>query len=336
MTIQGANSQDLARAVRHSMVVIDSEKHSLDYKSSYLDHGIAQLKEKYQGKGPTGRLAGASTLISRASQQTHIPERRARRASEGGAIDPITGQKVFVPTGRSYVNRQGQTIMIKERHARLAITEDAHSLISKTATPIENVYADHSNRLKSLANTARLESLKASNLEYSPSARKVYAHEVESLNAKLNVALKNAPLERQAQSLANSIVSQTKAANPGMDKDDLKKLQFRALAEARARTGAGKQRIGSPGYEITPREWQAIQAGAISTKKLNDILDNGDIDAIRRLATPRTKLVMTSGKQARATQMLADGYTLAEVADQLGVALSTLKSSVYAQTGSNG
>jgi DNA-binding NarL/FixJ family response regulator len=116
-----------------------------------------------------------------------------------------------------------------------------------------------------------------------------------------------------------------------MDKDDLRKVQFRALAEARARTGAGKKRIGSPGYEITPREWQAIQAGAISTKKLNDIIDNGDIDAIRRLATPRTKLVMTSTKRARADQMLADGYTLAEVADQLGVALSTLKSSVYGQ-----
>jgi DNA-binding NarL/FixJ family response regulator len=331
MTIQGANSEDLARAVRHSMVVIDSEKHSLDYKSSYRDHGIAQLKEKYQGRGATGRLAGASTLISRASQQTHLPERRPRRASEGGAIDPQTGAKVFVPTGRSYVNRQGQTILIKERHARLEVTPDAHTLISKTPTPIENVYADHSNRLKNLANAARLDSLKAGNLEYSPSARKVYAHEVDSLNAKLNVALKNAPLERRAQSLANSIVSQTKAANPGMDKDDLRKVQFRALAEARARTGAGKKRIGSPGYEITPREWQAIQAGAISTKKLNDIIDNGDIDAIRRLATPRTKLVMTSTKRARADQMLADGYTLAEVADQLGVALSTLKSSVYGQ-----
>jgi len=331
MTIGGANTSELAQAVRHSMVVIDSEKHFLDYKTSYQDNGIAKLKEKYQGKGPTGRLAGASTLISRATQQTHIEERRARRASEGGPIDPETGAKVFVPTGRSYVNRQGKTVPIRERHARLAVTEDARTLVSKTGTPIELVYADHSNRLKRLANEARLDSLRTGNLEYSPSARKVYADEVASLNAKLNIALKNAPLERQAQSLANAIISQTRAANPNMDKDDLRKLQFRALAEARARTGAGKQRIGSPGHEITDREWQAIQAGAISTKKLNDILDNGDIDAIRRLATPREKLVMTSVKQARAQQMLDAGYTLAEVADQLGVALSTLKSSIYGQ-----
>lgn len=331
MTIQGANTEDLAQAVRHSMVVIDSEKHALDYKSSYVDNGIAQLKEKYQGRGATGRLAGASTLISRAGQQTHIPERRARYASEGGAIDPKTGAKAFKPTGRSYVNAKGETILIKERHDLLAITEDARLLISKQATPIEMVYADHSNRLKRLANASRLEALRTGNLKYEPSAKKVYATEVDSLNAKLNVALKNAPLERRAQSLAKAIVSQTVAANPGMEKDDVRKLEFRALAEARARTGAGKNRIGSPGYEITPREWQAIQAGAISTKKLNDILDNGDIDAIRRLATPRTKLVMTPTRLVRAQQLLDNGYTLAEVADQFGVALSTLKSSVYGQ-----
>jgi hypothetical protein len=329
MTIHGASSDDISRAVRHSMVVIDCEKHVLDYKSSYRDHGIPQLKEKYQGRGPTGRLAGASTLISRASQETHIPERRLRRASEGGAIDPKTGKKVYVDTGRSYVDSKGRTVTIKQRHGRLAVTEDAHKLISKTPTPIEKVYADHSNRLKSLANQGRLDSLKAGAHEYSPSARKVYAKEVDSLNAKLDVALKNAPLERRAQSLAKSIVDQTKAANPNMDKDDLRKVQFRALAESRARTGAGKKRIGSPGYEITPNEWHAIQAGAISTKKLNDILDNGDIDAIRRLATPRTKLVMTPSKHSRAQQMLTDGFTLAEVADHLDVALSTLKSSIY-------
>jgi hypothetical protein len=34
MTIRGASTDELARAVRHSMVVIDSEKHNLDFKAS--------------------------------------------------------------------------------------------------------------------------------------------------------------------------------------------------------------------------------------------------------------------------------------------------------------
>ena len=331
MTIKGANTDELAQAVRHSMVVIDSEKHSLDYKSSYIDNGIAQLKEKYQGRGSTGKLAGASTLISRAKQQTFIPERRARYAAEGGSIDRKTGAKAFTPKGRSYVNKKGETIPYTERHQLLEVTDNAHRLISTHATPIEQIYADHSNRLKALANESRLESLTTGKIERNPSATKVYANEVASLNAKLNVAQKNAPLERRAQSLARSIVSQTKAANPRMNKDEIKKLEFRSLAEARARTGAGKTRIGSETNPITSREWEAIQASAISTKKLNDILDNGDIDAIRKLATPRVRLVMTSSKKARAQQMLNDGYTLADVADNLGVALSTLTSSIYGQ-----
>ena len=38
MTIKGANNDELARAVRHSMVVIDSEKHNLDVKASARDN----------------------------------------------------------------------------------------------------------------------------------------------------------------------------------------------------------------------------------------------------------------------------------------------------------
>lgn len=34
MTLRGADEKELARAVKHSMVVIDAEKHGLDYKRS--------------------------------------------------------------------------------------------------------------------------------------------------------------------------------------------------------------------------------------------------------------------------------------------------------------
>ena len=100
-------------------------------------------------------------------------------------------------------------------------------------------------------------------------------------------------------------------------------MKAQALAEARARTGAGKQRI-----EITDSEWAAIQAGAISTNKLNQILANSDLEKVKQLATPKTKILMTPTKTARAKAMLNSGYTQAEVADALGVSLTTLKTSI--------
>ena len=48
MTLAGATDSELARAVKHSMVVIDAEKHKLDYKASEKDNNIAALKKKYQ------------------------------------------------------------------------------------------------------------------------------------------------------------------------------------------------------------------------------------------------------------------------------------------------
>ena len=320
MTVQGAPSDKLARAVRHSMVIIDSEKHVLDYKSSAKDNGIPSLKEEYQG----GKKRGASTLLSRAGGEVRIPKRRARYAQEGGPIDPKTGRKMFVETGETYKDKKGRLVVAKEKHQRLAVTDDAHELVSRVNTQIENIYADHSNSLKSLANQARKDSLSVGKTPVQASAKRVYANEVDSLKAKLNVALKNAPLERQAQAIANSQVAAIKRANPNLDKDDEKKIKNQRLAEARVRTGAKKNRV-----DITKEEWNAIQAGAISTNQLKQILDNSDMEKVRKLAMPRQALVMTSAKRARAERMLADGFSQADVADALGVALSTLKATLY-------
>jgi hypothetical protein len=317
MTISGATTSELARAVRHSMVVIDSEKHVLDYKSSAKDNGIPALKQKYQGK----TNAGASTLISRAKSQTHVNARRPRRAAEGGPIDKATGRKVFVETGESYVNRKGKATLVTKRSRKLDEATDARTLSS--GTRIENVYADYSNNVKGLANRARREMVNIETVPASPSAKKVYANEVASLNSKLNVARKNAPRERQAQAYANGVVAQKKAANPHLDKSDIKKIESQALAQGRARAGAKKHRIN-----ITPAEWQAIQSSAISKSMLEKILNNTDVDEVRKLATPRRKVLMTSGKTARAKTMLARGATQAEVASALGVSLTTLKDSL--------
>lgn len=314
MTIRGANASELARAVRHSMVVIDAEKHNLNYKQSAIDNGIAQLKAKYQGSAKSG----ASTLISKASAEIRVPERKPRSAAKGGPVDRATGEKVFEPTGNTFVDKHGKTVVKTIQSKKLAETKDANTLSS--GTPVEKVYADHSNKLKALANTARKAAVHTSNTPYSPSAKTAYSNEVASLNAKLNLALKNAPLERQAQVLANAVVSQKRAANPNMEASEIKKVKGQALAEARIRTGAKKQQI-----EITDSEWAAIQAGAISTNRLNQILNNSDLDKIKQLATPKTPTLMTSAKKNRAAAMLSAGYTQAEVADALGVSLTTLK-----------
>jgi hypothetical protein len=185
---------------------------------------------------------------------------------------------------------------------------------------MEILYAEHSNRLKALANTARKQAIPIKGRERSRSAAEVYSNEVASLNSKLNVAKKNAPRERQAQLIARTTVSQRRQSNPNLDKADVKKIEQSELYTARQRTGAHKDKI-----TITPKEWEAIQAGALSPTKLGEILTHSDVDTVRHLALPKHAPKMTSSKMLRAQRMLKDGFTQADVAASLGVSVSTLK-----------
>lgn len=317
MTIKRASPDEIARAVKHSMVVIDAEKHNLNYKQSAKDNGIAQLKEKYQGS----KIAGASTLISRAGSDHKIDDRKPRSAAKGGPVDKKTGEKMFEPTGRTTINRKGEVIPKKLTVERLSVEKDAFKLSS--GTKIEQIYAEHSNALKAMANTARKEAVNTKLGKYSPSAKKAYAQEVADLNHKLNIALLNAPRERRAQVIANQVVSQKRHENPHLEDAELKKIKTSALIEARARTRASKTRIN-----ITDREWEAIQAGAITPSKLSAILNNTDLDQIKQRATPKITVAMTAAKLSRARQMKALGYTMDEIADHLGVAKSTIQSAL--------
>jgi hypothetical protein len=174
-----------------------------------------------------------------------------------------------------------------------------------------------------LGNEARRELVRTELRKQNKSAKEVYSHEVKGLESKLRDAEKNAPLERQAQVVARNIYSEKKRANPDMEKDEERKIKGQALEEARLRTGAKKQKI-----ELTDREWEAIQAGAISNSMLGKILNHTDLDKLRERATPRDRPVMSSILTSRAKRMLDAGATLEEVADQLDVNLSTLKSSL--------
>lgn len=316
MTIQQASHEEIARAVKHSMVVIDAEKHELNWKQSAIDHNIAQLKRDYQG----GANRGAHTLISLAESQERVPHRRPAWESEGGPIDKQTGELRFTPTGKKTRDRKGNEIDKKIMSTKLAEAKDAHDLSS--GTPMEKLYADHSNTLKSLANKARLEMIRTPNLVRSPSAVKAYAKEVDSLNSKLALAIANRPLERQAIQVANAITKVKQQANPNLDGDGVRKVRFQALAEARTRLKADQTVI-----KITDEEWNAIQAGAISDNKLGQILAKADKKRVRELATPRKPRLMTPAKTQQAKALLDQGYNRAEVAQRLGVSLTTLDTS---------
>lgn len=308
MTLGGANDNEIAAAVRHSMVVIDAAKHKLDYKQSYQDNDIAKLQKKYQGKAG----GGAATLISRAKSQTHVDTRRER-------IDKDTGAKIYIPKNDTYLNKDGKVVTRKTKSTKMAETSDAMTLSSGTV--MEKVYGEHANKLKALANEARKQMVTIPNPTMSRTAKETYAKEVASLEGQLRRAEMNAPKERKAQLLANTEIKAKREANPDMDSDDLKKLKSQALKRARDRVGAKKSDVM---VDISDREWEAIQAGAISASKLSKILNNTDEDRVKQLAMPKDKPKMDASRVARAKSMLNAGCTQAEVAEILGVSVSTL------------
>lgn len=313
---QAQFEKDIAKAVAHSMVVIDAHKHRLDYKASEKYFDIKGLREKY------GFSGGASTLLSKAKGQTWVPERREKAVSKL-TKDELErwkrGEKIFEETGKT--NYKGSLKMV--RSTNMAETDDANTL--SYGTRMEQFYADYANQMKALANAARAEMRKTGKLEYNPSARVAYKDEVDSLSNKLKVALMNAPFERKAQALANSTYLVEKEDHPEYDQEARKKAKSRHLEAARDAVGAGKKKIN-----IEDREWEAIQAGAIHDSKLLQILGNSDADKLRERAMPRgTKI--DSAKIARARSLMNNGYTWADAAEMLGVSVSGLQEAMNGQ-----
>ena len=319
MTVRGAPPEDVVKAIKHSMVVIDSYNHNLDWKRSELQNGIRKLKQDYQSIPTGGKSKGASTLLSRAGAREMVPDRTNRLAGEGGPIDRATGRKMMVPTGKIYPS--GKPVMV--RSTKMAEATDARALSS--GTPVENIYADYANETMAMANEARRAFVSTPSLKYSPSAKTAYASEVASLNSKLALARENRPLERQAQIFADAEIQAKRDSNPQLDDASLKKIKTQAINTARTRTGADKKKRM---VDITPKEWDAIQAGAISNYKLEQILTNTDVELLRQYATPHRKVLMTTTNQTKARQLIALGYTRAEVARRLGVSVTTLNTAI--------
>lgn len=323
MYIKGCSDEELARAIKHSMVVIDAPKHKLDWKRSEQENGIKQLKEKYQGSAK----GGAATLISRSKSPEYVDERRLYVK-----IDPETGKKIYSETGNTYTQykmmKDGtikeKEVVRKTKSSKMLEAENAFSLTSdpKNPYPMEEAYATYANRMKKLANDARISMTKIKADPYDRGAREVYKSEVDSLELKLNTALSNAPHERQAQMTANVKLKAMRESNPNMTDAEARKKGQQALNSCRSRLipGGKKERIS-----ITEKEWEAIQAGAISSTKLKSILNNTDLDKVKEYATPRTQKGLSASKIATAKAMLASGYyTQADIAEKFGVSTTTL------------
>ena len=316
MTLKGATDAEIARAVRHSMVVIDAVKHDLDYKRSEKENGIAELKRSYQRRVDEegNEVGGASTLISRAKSPVYVDKRRGNPIiNEDGSLTYKTAPP------QAFKNKDGSIVYKnrQEKSTQMAEAKDAMTLSSGTKQ--ENAYANYANYMKSLANEARKAMLSTGRAKFSASAKQTYRNEVDDLMAQYNEAQKNRPRERQAQLLASNKVKAIQQSNPDLGKDELKKVKNTALKEARIQVGAKRTPI-----KVTDKSWEAIQNGAVSDSALSSMLKYMDSDDLRKRATPRATRELSSSKQSLIRTMKASGYTNDEIANRLGVSTSTV------------
>ena len=317
MTLKGAPESEIARAVKHSMVVIDAANHKLDYRQSEKDNGIAELRKRYQGyTDEEGKeRGGASTLLSRRKQTVDVPERQG-----SGVIDPTTGKVVYKESGRTYVDpKAGKTVLATTKVSRIEVLDDVRKLSSGTLQ--EEAYAEHANRMKALANQARLEYKATPTLKRSASAAKAFEPEVTRLMSALRVAQLNAPREREAQRIANARVKAKVQDNNITDKDEISKIRRAAINDARVATGASGKRTR---ITISDGEWTAIQAGAISDTTLSEILRYAEPKTVRERATPRATTQLSQARINRIKALANSGHTNSEIAEALGISTSAV------------
>jgi len=387
MTLLGANDDELARAVRHSMVVIDAEKHKLDYKQSEIDNNISALKRKYQrsvNENGEVEYGGASTIISKAKGRIDVLKRRGQpkinqkgkdwydpskeegaliytpakpkdlyyadstldkktgmitiytesgkkityhRNDEGGhaKFDPVP--KINDKTGEiTFTNKDGSITYRKKartfKSTKMAETDDANTLVSDNRHKMELLYADYANSMKSLANKARKEMVYTELLQTSPAAKKIYAKEVSALEARLNEARKNSPKERAALRLSNVEKANRIKENPEMKDEDKRKMSQQLLSKYRNEVGTITRK--NRAIVISDKEWEAIQAGAISDNKLKKILEYTDPESLRERAMPKNKTGLSQAQINRIKSLANSNFTLQQIANKMNISTSAV------------
>ena len=330
MTLKGASEDELAKVSRHSQVVIDAAKHKLDYQSSYKDNDIAAITKRWKGHvdEETGRYSeSASTLITRSTSEVRIPLRKG-----SGRVDKETGEMIYNTAPdyeRFYTDEKGRQ---KERYtkvSRMSIEKDPYKLMSSSVgTPQERLYAGFASEMKSLANTARKTAVNTPTMTFNKEAAEKYAPEVSSLKNKLLNVEKNKPRERQAEIRANdrsrAKIKMYKEDHPELDKSEIskyeKKVRSQEMKKARDEVGAKSITI-----DITPKEWEAIQSGAIHESTQKKIFLKCDQDQLRDYAMPKPTNQLSEVKQNKINRLANSGYSTTEIAESVGVSASTVR-----------
>lgn len=397
MTLKGAPPDEMARAVKHSMVVIDSEKHKLDWKKSERDNNIDELMRKYQPKLPgtytNKSYGGAGTIISRAKStyraygertplQYYLTDdkgnpvldkngKRVLRDKGSYAtvgkytIDPKTGKKLWDLSPNATYNA-GQTVKVYDadgnpikkkngqyatekiyydedgdpinnpqlkswKSTKMAEADDARTLMSGmhgSGEEMELVYANYANACKQLANNARKAYIEAGpNGKKDKDAAVKYKAEVDSLTAKYNQVIAAAPTMRRAELIGSKNAQRIISDNPELkyDDDGQKKVRRQCINVARHITGADDQ---YKQIKITPQEYEAILNNAVPATMVSKILTRVDDKTLKEAATPKERKIMTTAQVSRAKSLKTSGYTLAQIAQILGVSVSTIEDNV--------
>lgn len=337
MTLQGAPSNEIARAVKHSMVVIDAEKHKLNYKRSAEENGIDALMKRYMthvDKVKYGDLERYNPKTRRVDKVID-PDKLKKDLTPGKEYTSAStiisrhkqsvitdGYQVEVPDPKS---KSGGTKMVwrnKKETYLVNMVKDANVFLGPNATKTEHHYADYINELKAFKNKVDSEMSGIKMPARDPKAAKIYAEEVLSMKDKVNQVKINRIKERQAQRMAE-VSSKAEIARRSEDevlkKDEISRIKQQALNKARSMVGAERTPV-----TITDDEWDAVQSNAVSGTLLKELVSFMDDSQLKSLATPRANKQMTDARKSKAKALLANGYTIAQVAEALGVSSSTI------------
>lgn len=337
MTLQGAPSNEIARAVKHSMVVIDAEKHKLNYKRSAEENGIDALMKRYMthvDKVKYGDLERYNPKTRRVDKVID-PDKLKKDLTPGKEYTSAStiisrhkqsvitdGYQVEVPDPKS---KSGGTKMVwrnKKETYLVNMVKDANVFLGPNATKTEHHYADYINELKAFKNKVDSEMSGIKMPARDPKAAKIYAEEVLSMKDKVNQVKINRIKERQAQRMAE-VSSKAEIARRSEDevlkKDEISRINQQALNKARSMVGAERTPV-----TITDDEWDAVQSNAVSGTLLKELVSFMDDSQLKSLATPRANKQMTDARKSKAKALLANGYTIAQVAEALGVSSSTI------------
>jgi len=216
------------------------------------------------------------------------------------------------------------------KSTKMAETKDARTLSS--GYEVEELYAAYANNLKDMARTARKASLKTEGHVYKKEAAEAYKEEVAGLNAQLENARRNKPFERMAQSKTYMEVQEAIRRDENLYKNEaeIKKISDRTLKKNRAALGARRQSI-----TISPKQWEAIESGAVRKETLKQILRYADDGEIDKYAMPRRgrSNELSPITQSRIRTYANSNYSIAQIANAIGCSQSTVYKYLHQKEG---